>query len=336
MTEIRLVLTAPDLASYDVIVVFTSGGKDSLACLIDLLERGVDPRKIELHHHLVDGDEEEGAGLMDWPITKAYVRAVAAELDLPLYFSWRAGGFEREMLRAEAPTAPVIFEDEGGLRRSAGGAGPRGTRLRFPQLSANLGVRWCSAALKIDVGAAMLRNSARFTGRRVLVVTGERAEESPARARYIPFEPHRTDARAGRLRRHVDHWRPIHARREERVWHAIRRSGLVPHPAYRIGFGRVSCAFCIFAPADAWATLRVIAPERFERIARYEARFGVTIRRGVSVRDPADKGRPYPAALARPDLAALALSKHWTGPVQLAEHLWALPVGAFGDSAGPT
>ena len=43
-------------------------------------------------------------------------------------------------------------------------------------------VRWCSAYLKIDVGAAALRGQARFEGKRTLFVTGERAEESAARA----------------------------------------------------------------------------------------------------------------------------------------------------------
>ncbi len=37
-----------DLASYDKIIVYFSGGKDSLACLLLLLVLGVDPTKIEL------------------------------------------------------------------------------------------------------------------------------------------------------------------------------------------------------------------------------------------------------------------------------------------------
>jgi hypothetical protein len=45
----------PDLASYDHILVFTSGGKDSLACLLHLLEVGVELARTELHHHDVDG-----------------------------------------------------------------------------------------------------------------------------------------------------------------------------------------------------------------------------------------------------------------------------------------
>jgi len=48
---------APDLASYDHILVFLSGGKDSIACLDAVLAAGADPARIELHHHDVDGGE---------------------------------------------------------------------------------------------------------------------------------------------------------------------------------------------------------------------------------------------------------------------------------------
>ncbi|MCG7353738.1 adenine nucleotide alpha hydrolase family protein [Roseomonas mucosa] len=89
--------------------------------------------------------------------------------------------------------------------------GPRSTRLLFPQTSADLSVRWCSAALRIGVMDTLIRAQDRFLGSRTLVVTGERAEESPARALYAPSERHRTDTRDGtRRQRHVDHWRPVH------------------------------------------------------------------------------------------------------------------------------
>ena len=73
--------------------------------------------------------------------------------------------------------APILFETPHGVMRT-GGAGPRNTRLLFPQTSADLSVRWCSAALKIGVGAASVAGQDRFLGRRTLVVTGERAVPS--------------------------------------------------------------------------------------------------------------------------------------------------------------
>lgn len=55
-------------SSYDVVIVAFSGGKDSLACLLHLLELGVPRSKIELWHHDVDG--REGSTLMDWPCSR--------------------------------------------------------------------------------------------------------------------------------------------------------------------------------------------------------------------------------------------------------------------------
>ena len=333
-------LHQPDLASYDRILVAFSGGKDSLAALLKTLrmldEHGIDRSKVELHHHDVDGD---GAIFMDWEITRGYCEAVAAHLELPLLYSYKIGGFQREMNREESPTAPIRFEvlREDGTKemREVGGDGPNGTRQKFPQVSADLSVRWCSGYLKIDVMARLITNQDRFNRSRTLVITGERAQESAARSKYLTFEPHRTDRRSGRLARHVDHWRPIHDWSEEQVWDIIKDFGIVPHVAYQLGWARLSCITCIFGSPDQWATIKHVFPERFEQIAGPEEKFGVTIRRNGSVREIADKGTPYEAALASPGLVALANSREWTQPICVAPEAWQLPAGAFGENAGP-
>lgn len=324
--------TTPDFASYDRVLVMFSGGKDSLVCLLHLLDCGVPREKIELWHHDVDG--REGSTLMDWPVTRDYCAKVAAAFDLPIYFSWRAGGFEREMLREGTATAPVFFETPSGTQQ-AGGKGPPNTRRMFPQVSADLSVRWCSAYLKIDVCATAIRNQARFVGKRTLVVTGERAQESTARAKYLTFERHRSDTRDGRptSRRHVDHWRPVHGWLEERVWETIERHGVAPHPAYVVGWGRVSCAACIFGSPSQWASLRAIAPAQVEKIADHERTFGKTIQRKLTVLQSADKGKPY---TMDPPAVAAVLSPVFDAPVFQAPGTWKLPAGAFGESCGPT
>jgi 3'-phosphoadenosine 5'-phosphosulfate sulfotransferase (PAPS reductase)/FAD synthetase len=326
----------PRLDTYSRILVMFSGGKDSLACLLHLFELGVPRERIELWHHDVDG--REGSDLMDWPCTRDYCRAIAEAFDLPLYYSWKKGGFEREMLRQEQRTAPICFEVPGGHVEEVGGtAGKFGTRRKFPQVSANLMTRWCSAYLKIDVAAAAIRAQHRFREERTLVITGERAQESSARSKYAQFEPHRSDRRDGkRVRRHVDHWRPVHQWSEQDVWAIIERWRVQPHPAYRLGWGRVSCAACIFGSPKQWASLRQVAPERFERIAQYEEEFGVTIQRKRSVRRLAVLGQPYEATTADPDLVAVAMSREYTEPVLVAEGQWELPAGAYGDSCGPS
>jgi len=275
---------------------------------------------------------------MDWPCTAAYCRAFARAFDVPLYASWRAGGFARELLRDQAATAPISFELPGGVRGRAGGErGKLGTRRRFPQVSANLSVRWCSGALKIDVAAAALRNQPRFHGKRVLVLTGERAAESPARANYASFEPHRTDRRRSvQLRRHVDHLRLVQRWSEAQIWAILARWQINPHPAYRLGWSRVSCAGCIFGNADQWASLRVVNLAQFQQLAAYEASFGCTIRRDRrTIVETANAGTVYSGITAA--LIAEALDMQWNRPIILPAGVpWSLPAGAFGSSAGPT
>jgi 3'-phosphoadenosine 5'-phosphosulfate sulfotransferase (PAPS reductase)/FAD synthetase len=330
--EEELVISLMGLAHYDVIIVAFSGGKDSIACVLHLLELGVPRERIELWHHEIDG--REGSRLMDWPCTPAYCRAFAAAFGLSILFSWKVGGFEREMLRENTPTAPTAFEVPGGVVVYAGGTSGRiGTRRRFPQVSADLSVRWCSAYLKIDVAATAIRNQERFHGRRTLFVSGERAAESPCRARYAAFEPHRTDRREGASRRHIDHWRPIHQLSDAEVWDILGRWRINPHPAYPLGWGRVSCAGCIFGSADQWASLRLVNPAQFARIAEYETEFGITIRRDGGVVQAADRGASYPAINSR-DVNA-ALNEVWGEPIILPEGTWQLPAGAFSDASGP-
>lgn len=70
------------LEDYDKIIVLFSGGKNSLACVLDLMERGVPREKIELWHHDIDGGHPTRK--MDWPVTQNYVRAVAEYLGITL------------------------------------------------------------------------------------------------------------------------------------------------------------------------------------------------------------------------------------------------------------
>lgn len=330
--NVSAAVVAPDLASYDTIIVAFSGGKDSLACVLHLIDLGVSRDRIELWHHDVDG--REGSELMDWTCTRDYCAKVAAALGIRLYNSWKVGGFEREMLRQDARTAPIRFELPNGTIGEVGGKGGKeATRRKFPQVSPDLSVRWCSAYLKIDVCAAAIRNQERFRNARTLVVTGERAEESSARSRYASFEADRADGRDSRHHRHVDRWRPVHGWTERQVWAIIERHRVNPHPAYRLGWGRVSCAACIFGSANQWASLAKLAPEKFERVAAHEETFGVTIQRKKSVRHLAVLGQPYQWT---EEDARAALSAAFDEPVIVAEGTWKLPAGAFGESCGPT
>jgi 3'-phosphoadenosine 5'-phosphosulfate sulfotransferase (PAPS reductase)/FAD synthetase len=323
----------PDLASYQKILCAVSGGKDGLASLLLLLEAGVPREKIEIHHHLVDG---MGPTFMDWPVSKSYVDCLGAAFGIPVLHSWRVGGFLKEMLRDNESTAPVSFQTlEGGLVTVGGERGPKGVRRKFPQVTANLQQRWCSSALKIDVFARILTNDPRFHGQRVLVVTGERAEESAARAKYAVFEPHRADLRNGRkVTRHIDHWRPVHAFSEAQVWEVLKRHRVRPHPAYWLGWNRMSCRNCIFSGPNEWATVRLHMPEAFAPVAQYEREFGFTIQHKESVDEQADRGVPHVCQL---EMLLLADSKTYYAEIIVpeSEGTWQHPPGAFKKGNGP-
>lgn len=314
---------------YDRVLVFFSGGKDSVACVLQLLEFGVPKERIELHHHLIDG--REGSELMDWPVTEAYCSAFAAALGLPITFSWKQGGFEREMLRNGQPTAPTMIPIGAGIQE-IGGDGPLGTRMKFPQVSASLTTRWCSSYLKIGVGAAYITNNPKFLQGRTLVITGERAQESASRAKYLAFEPHRTDNRTGaRIKRWVDHWRPVHSWTEQQVWQIIERWAINVHPAYWLGWARTSCMLCIFGSPNQWASASKIAPKKVIRIIDYERAFEVTIHRTLSVRELVSRGKPYDMDER---IVALAMSTEYNEPIFVDN--WTLPAGAYGEGCGPT
>jgi 3'-phosphoadenosine 5'-phosphosulfate sulfotransferase (PAPS reductase)/FAD synthetase len=347
-----------DIHSYDKYIVTFSGGKDSTAMFLHLLDLGVDRSKIELWHHEIDG-REDTTNFMDFPVTTSYCQAFADAFGVPIFFSWKQGGFKGEMLRENSRTAPTHFEDENKNILTAGGEGGKvSTRRRYPQTSGDLSVRWCSASLKIDVCSIAICNQKRFNNSRTLVLSGERGEESPARAKYQTFEVDRADNRfktpyevvtkmvsskgksyevkrlvePGKDDRHVDRWRPIKDWSEKQVWEIIERYKIRTHPAYEIGFSRVSCLFCIFGNQDQFFSAYQISPQQGDEIIKYEKEFGCTIKRNESVSDLIARGKPYPG-LSNTELVQVARSKHYTLPIFCDP--WVLPAGAFGKGCGP-
>ena len=301
----------------------------------------VDAKAAALIQAVDDGRGREGSSLMDWTFMADYNRQLAAAFGLPLYFSWLQGGFEGEMLKHDSYSQPHKVETPQGLitlERNTRRAN-KGTRLRFPQVAASLQTRWCSSALKIDVGRRAINCQDRFDNSRVLFITGERREESPNRARYNQLEAHACDRSRGRKARHVDAWRPVLDWSEERVWDALQRHGVIAPVPYRLGWGRSSCMKCIFNDPSIWATLAESFPGSLDAIAGYEAQFGTTIsRKRIPIKDVARQAHP----MVIEDLEALAqaMRHEYTLPVLQpagASSAWKMPAGAFARTGcGPT
>ncbi len=317
-----------DVKGYDHIIVCFSGGKDSIACVLHLLDLGIDRSRIELWHHDIDGNE--GSTLMDWPFMRDYVRKFAEAMNMPVYYSWLEGGFEGEMLKQNAFSKSHKIETPDGLitldrdhRRAK-----RTTRMRFPQQSASLTTRWCSSALKVDVGRRSLNNQSRFDGKRVLFITGERREESPNRAKYSQLEEHACDRRRGRKARVVDAWRPVLDWDEQQVWDALERHQVRSPVPYRLGWPRSSCRMCIFNDDTIWATINRYYLEPCNLIAGYEAQFGCTISRTQrTVKEIAQCSQ----SLEISDKEALRQSycKDYYLEIFIRSDQWASPPGAF-------
>lgn len=165
------------LEEYDLIVVLISGGKDSVACYLKLIELGVPKEKIEFWHHDIDGVHPTRR--MDWKCTQNYVKALADAEGVKLRVSYRVNGFFGELYRIGA-SEPIewIDPDTGEIRQCKLSSNylkcrelkeqateemeellkQYGYRMKFPAKTGDLSRRWCSAYLKICVADTVVSN----------------------------------------------------------------------------------------------------------------------------------------------------------------------------------
>jgi 3'-phosphoadenosine 5'-phosphosulfate sulfotransferase (PAPS reductase)/FAD synthetase len=240
----------PDLASYDWILINTSGGKDSSAAASVVHDRaaaaGVLDRLLLAHATF----EEE------WPGTVALIQAQADQLGLPLRVVGRG---ERLLDYA---------------RRRGRWPSPR--------------QRWCTSDFKrapIDRIITSLQPRRGIDPARILNVMGIRAEESPARAKRQPF---RRDERRSNSRRLVDEWYPIFRWTTAQVWAYIRQRAIPTHPAYGLGLPRLSCRFCIFAPRDALILAGHANPDLLREYAAVEREINHAFRPDLKIAEILD------------------------------------------------
>jgi len=316
-----------ELSYYDKFIFSTSGGKDSLAMILYLLENGADPSKMELWHQSIDGRYDTHKSFFDWPSTDGYVAKLAEHLNIPLSYQWREYGFYGELHRENQRTNDVRFERFGVLGHLPSSPfGQESTRLRWPAKTASLTTRWCSAYLKIDVASRALNNMPDLKGKKILFITGERREESTARSKYNESELHRTNSKS----RLVHHWRAIIDQNEQWVWNIIQRHGILPHPVYYLGFPRLSCRSCIFFSKDHWATLKEVSPEVVTMLSGVEENLNFKLDNKFTINELTQMGR----SLLIPEnhqYVKMAVSD-FSGSVTT--NNWIIPTGAFGHGGG--
>ena len=219
------------------VAINTSGGKDSQAMTI-LLSRIV-PRGQLLAVHASLGEVE-------WPGTIKHIEATLPK-GVPLIFAPVASG-------------KTLLEriEERGL---------------WPSNSA----RWCTSDFKAGPIQRELRRylkaNPRFGGRLVNAM-GMRAEESPARARKVPWKRNDRMSVAGR---EVFDWLPVFDLSTEDVFRVIRDAGQSPHWAYAAGMSRLSCSFCILASRADLRRAAELRPDLYRTYAELERRIGHTL-----------------------------------------------------------
>lgn len=284
------------LEEYDLIVVLISGGKDSVACYLKLLELGVPKERIEFWHHDIDGGHPSRR--MDWKCTQNYVKALADAEGIKLRVSYRVNGFFGELYRIGA-SEPIewIDPDTGEVKQCKLSSNylkckelkeqateemeellkKYGYRMKFPAKTGDLSRRWCSGNLKAAVQDSVTANLEETKrDKKILIVSGERRGESAGRSKYNEMEIHRTNAEA-KAHRIVHQWRCCIDYSEKDVWELLKRHHINPHPCYRIGWNRCSCMMCIFSTPRLFAGVKELFPDDYAALRHDEEVLGFTL-----------------------------------------------------------
>lgn len=214
------------LAAGAPVAIGVSGGKDSCAVALALVP-WLRARQHRGEIILIHSD----LGSVEWQDSLPTCQRLAKHLNTELIVVRRkAGGL---MERWESRWASSV-------RRYAN---LECVKLILPWSTASM--RLCTSELKTDVICSALKK--RWPGKKILSVTGVRAEESANRAKapIIQLQPKLTT-----LKTQGFNWNAILDWKIGDVWARMEQHGFEPHEAYRVyGASRVSCVYCILATA---------------------------------------------------------------------------------------
>lgn len=229
------------------LVVSVSGGKDSQA-MVDFLVQLVGAMRLDLARRVVLVTAD--LGRMEWDVAD-HLAKLAEHYGMEL-ITVRP---RRELIDSIA------------------------ARGMWPSMKA----RYCTSDHKRDPIGKVIRALCRERGWSTVVhCTGERAEESPRRAKLGPWDQ---DHRLGTRTRAVFNWRPVLHLTIAQVWARIGASGLPAHPVYAEGMRRLSCAFCVFGSLGDLRIAKRLRPELFAELVALERRMGHTFRPSFALAD---------------------------------------------------
>jgi len=218
-----------------------SGGKDSQAMLIKLLEVVPASQIVVVHASLGD---------VEWKGALEHAEEQT-----------RAAGLDFIVARAEK-SLPDMVERRFESRPSV---------PSWPSTSH----RQCTSDLKRNPIEREVRRWLKANGKTLVVnCMGLRAQESRDRAKREVLTLNTKNSVAGR---EWYDWLPIHTMQIAEVWATIAAAGQKPHPAYALGSERLSCVFCIMASKNDLKLGRQYNPDLFAKYVELEKKTGYTM-----------------------------------------------------------
>ena len=244
------------LHNYDLVVISSSGGKDSQTALDVTVKLAIDEGYCLDNMYVVHAD----LGRAEWQGTKELAKAQADYYGL-------------KFIAISRPQGDLLDHIE--------------KKGMFPDSAR----RWCTSDHKrgqISKVYTQLTDEFRSAPGKeshqvqILEVLGFRGEESPARAKRVPFI---TNTRLSNTKRTVHTWVPIHTMLEDEVWATIKSSGAPYHEAYDLGMKRLSCVFCVFATRDQLILAGKHNPELLNEYVRVENKIGHKFQQNKPIAD---------------------------------------------------
>lgn len=230
-------------------VVNHSGGKDSQAMLIKILE--IVPRDQILVVHA-------SLGHIEWHGALELAQTQAQDAGVPFIVA-----------RAEKSFLDMVD------RRFA-------SRPEVPSFPSSAH-RQCTSDLKRDPIDREIRRYVKAENDRrdhvmpidvIVSCTGIRAAESTSRSKLNPLKISARNSKAGRT---WYEWCPIFTLSTEEVFATIAAAGQQPHAAYAAGNERLSCVFCIMGSKNDILRGAIARPELFAEYVAMEERTGYTM-----------------------------------------------------------